>query len=392
MTDLRDVFDYESLLIFNAFERVSDPSVYTPLPDDWLVGAADVVRSTDALQAGRYKAVNMAGAAVVAAVRNALGTFSFPYVFGGDGAVLAVPPHACAQAADAMAATARYVAEELQLELRVGMMSVAAIRAAGQDVRVARYAASPQAIYAMFSGGGVSMAEAELKAGRISLDPAGAGQRPDLSGLSCRWRPMRSRQGNILSVLVLPAAGVSPGDFREIATGVVTMTSGSHPVPPEGPEFNFDPAAFRLEAKATHKPAERVWTRFAKIAGEMFMALLLDTTSRSAGGFDPKRYRSWVARNTDFRKFDDGLRMTVDCSPQAADALETFLAEAETKRIVDYGLHRQDAALMTCIVPSALTDDHVHFLDGAGGGYALAAKSLKDRQAARVTAATRLAS
>ena len=28
---------------------------------------------------------------------------------------------------------------------------------------------------------------------------------------------------------------------------------------------------------------------------------------------------------------------------------------------------------MTCIVPSPFADDHVHFLDGAGGGYALAA-------------------
>jgi hypothetical protein len=153
-----------------------------------------------------------------------------------------------------MAATARYVAEELKLELRVGMMAVRAIRAAGRDVRVARYAASPQAVYAMFSGGGVSMAEAELKAGRITLDAAPPGARPDLSGLSCRWRPMRSQQGNIVSVLVIPAAGASPDAFREVATGVVRMTSGSHPVPPEGPEFSMDPAGFQLEAKQRTSP------------------------------------------------------------------------------------------------------------------------------------------
>ena len=32
---------------------------------------------------------------------------------------------------------------------------------------------------------------------------------------------------------------------------------------------------------------------------------------------------------------------------------------------------------MTCIVPSIETDDHRYFLDGAGGGYALAAKMMK---------------
>ena len=38
---------------------------------------------------------------------------------------------------------------------------------------------------------------------------------------------------------------------------------------------------------------------------------------------------------------------------------------------------------MTCIVPSYVSDDHVHFLDGAGGGYALAAQNLKQKIADR---------
>jgi hypothetical protein len=32
---------------------------------------------------------------------------------------------------------------------------------------------------------------------------------------------------------------------------------------------------------------------------------------------------------------------------------------------------------MTCIVPSPLLRDHLHFIDGAGGGYAKAAEGLK---------------
>ena len=32
---------------------------------------------------------------------------------------------------------------------------------------------------------------------------------------------------------------------------------------------------------------------------------------------------------------------------------------------------------MTCIVPSITESNHVHFVDGAAGGYALAAKRLK---------------
>jgi hypothetical protein len=49
---------------------------------------------------------------------------------------------------------------------------------------------------------------------------------------------------------------------------------------------------------------------------------------------------------------------------------------------VRYGLHRQDAAMMTCFAPSALRSDHVHFIDGARGGYASAATALKAMTAA----------
>ncbi len=390
-----DAFRYEALPVFDAFERVSDPTVYTPLPDDWHVGVADVVKSTAALRAGRYKAVNMAGAAVVGAVRNALGTRSFPFVFGGDGAVLAVPPEAGDAARAAMAATANFVTADLQLELRVGMLPVAAIRAAGRDMRVARYAASPEAVYAMFSGGGASYAEGELKSGRIAIEPAAEGVRPNLEGLSCRWSPLQSRFGVILSILVLPAPDAAPEAFRRIATEVIRTTEtaerGGHPVPVEGPAFAFKPLAMRLEAAATRKPSQSFPVRFAKIAGEMVVAIFLDKTGRALGRFEPKRYRSWVARNSDFRKYDDALRMTIDCTTETAARLEEFLAEAEAARIIEFGLHRQSAALMTCIVPSYVSDDHVHFLDGAGGGYALAAQALKDKLAARTAEAGLLA-
>ena len=34
---------------------------------------------------------------------------------------------------------------------------------------------------------------------------------------------------------------------------------------------------------------------------------------------------------------------------------------------------------MTCIVPSITQDDHIHFIDGAAGGYARAVAQLKTR-------------
>ena len=62
-----DIF-YGSIPVFRGFDRLMDPSLYSALPDDWSVGVADIVESTRAIAEARYKAVNMAGAAVIAAV------------------------------------------------------------------------------------------------------------------------------------------------------------------------------------------------------------------------------------------------------------------------------------------------------------------------------------
>ncbi|HET7375725.1 MAG TPA: DUF3095 family protein [Anaerolineae bacterium] len=50
---------------------MADEACFRPLPDDWMAGVADVQQSTMAIRENRYKAVNMAGAAVIASVASA---------------------------------------------------------------------------------------------------------------------------------------------------------------------------------------------------------------------------------------------------------------------------------------------------------------------------------
>ena len=95
------------------------------------------------------------------------------------------------------------------------------------------------------------------------------------------------------------------------------------------------------------------------------------------GNFVPANYIRQVVENSDFRKYDDGLRMILDCTEELERALTERLTAAASQGIVRYGLHRQDTAMMTCFTPSALRADHVHFIDGARGGYASAATALK---------------
>src|SRR3954447_19177596 len=142
---------YASVPVFDSFQSLMDPLLYVRLPQDWTLGLADVVGSTRAIAENRYKAVNMAGAAVIAGVKN---------VFGGDGASFAVSGRHVQRAREALAAIAAWVRDELDLVLRIALVPVASVRAQGLEVRLTRFAPSPHVTYAIFSGGGLAWADA----------------------------------------------------------------------------------------------------------------------------------------------------------------------------------------------------------------------------------------
>ena len=83
---------YQQLPLYPDFTRLTEPSYYQNLPPDWLLVISDVEGSTQAIQAGRYKEVNALGASVIIAVLNIVKPLSIPFIFGGDGASLCIPP------------------------------------------------------------------------------------------------------------------------------------------------------------------------------------------------------------------------------------------------------------------------------------------------------------
>ena len=94
---------YDTLPRLASFEALTDPASYVRMPDDWVLGTADIVGSTKAIAEGKYKSVNMVGAAVISAQLNTSNGQAFPYIFGGDGAAFAVPPERAETAAKALA-------------------------------------------------------------------------------------------------------------------------------------------------------------------------------------------------------------------------------------------------------------------------------------------------
>jgi hypothetical protein len=79
---------------------------------------------------------------------------------------------------------------------------------------------------------------------------------------------------------------------------------------------------------------------------------------------------------TDHEKFDDTLRMTIAGTAHQREKLSDFLESRRQSGELVYGIHTSESALVTCIVFDYF-GRQVHLVDGAGGGYALAARQMK---------------
>lgn len=369
-----------SLPVGSEFRTVLDDGLYRPVPDDWLIAVSDVVGSRKAIAAGQYKAVNMAGVAVISALMNALDTQALPYIFGGDGAAIICSPADHDIVAETMAKTVTWVGEDLGLTLRAALVPVSVVRGQGYDVLVQATRVSEAINNYAFRGGGLSRAEALMKAGEYAVPPAPPGSRPDLTGLSCRWSPVKPENGKIVSIIIEPGEGRADR-FPEIAERLLDLTGmrlprGGSPMPAAGPTGTWPPEGLELEARAT-RGARPLAIRRAGLYVWTFLSWFIMTFGVRIGTFSARHYKEFTSLNTDYRKFQDGLRITVSLGDAELGKLTEFLEEERKAKNLRYGLCVQDSAILTCYVPSVTSDSHFHFLDGAGGGYAQAAENMK---------------
>lgn len=375
----------------SQFSEVVEPERYSDVPDDWLIIVTDVRGSTKAIEQGRYKDVNALGAASIIALRNALPEFEVPYVFGGDGATLLVPAAERQRAHVALRGLSKVAREAFDLELRCGVVGVNVLRAAGKRVACARFRVSEHAVLAMFMGDGFAAAERWIKQEKGSEStqvPSDGPAEIDLSGFECRWQPIASERGLMLSLLILAHGEVEAHKsltYRAVLERLESILEGAsgHPVSQKHLHLRGPLSDFSVEARARSgvSAGPEYDEAFAHARKKATIGKTLSLFGASAGGFDSRKYPLELIKNCDFRKFDDVLRMVVDVSLAQAQAIETELERFRAAGELAYGIHRSSSALMTCFVRS-FNGDHVHFIDGSDGGYALAAKQLKAQLAA----------
>lgn len=366
---------------------VFDAGRYGRAPDDWVLAVTDIVGSTAAIAQGQHKTVNFVAAMAIAALKNLCAPLPLPFLFGGDGTVVMVPPRHAEQARVALARVRRTAADEFALGLRVALVAVGALRRFGCDVQVGRYEPSPGNSFGVFAGGGVRRLEAALRGqGDPALVALAAvpeslddGEPVDLTGLSCRWDALRSRRGKMVSVIVQGDA-----DHGAIHAGVMRLAGQGgdpRPVRLDTLATRWPPVGFMLEARARRGRGPLAWAA-ARVLWESLLGRLVFARGQPIGGFDPERYLQEMTTNTDFCRHDDTTCFVVDCAHDQVEAIRVHLDDCAASGRCRYGMDVSDTALLTCLVTSTADSLHVHFVDGGGGGYTNAARTLKAAAAA----------
>lgn len=376
--------------IFDFDAQAFNLNHYQALPDNWSIAIADVISSTTLAAEGRDKDVNFVAAAAVAVLTQELESDGEPAAiqFGGDGVIAAVPPQHQESVRKRLAALAYWSASLFDISLRVGMVPVANLNAADLPCYASLQVLDQHNAFGLFLGDGIQAADDWVKRDlQWNIEPAES-ELPGLENLSCRWDPVKSSRGLVVSLIVDPVAkgnlGISALDDVIQRITVLIPANQASPLgnvdalkPPVIPSWKSVSRELKTQ---TDKP------KIPRIFAAYMSSFILWSVWRlggKLGRINAKRYLNSLSRKTDFRKQAGGPRMVLDLTYEEFDTMVKLLNQAEADGGILFGYATSEAATLTCLVGDFQADDHIHFIDGQGLGFWRASVMLKEKRISR---------
>jgi hypothetical protein len=137
----------------------------------------------------------------------------------------------------------------------------------------------------------------------------------DLEGLSCRWNPIKSQRGKILSLLVEAKGEKKDQIYTNVLLKLEEIFEGqlesANPVNFEETKYKTLWQIFQDEKRYQ----DTIFSKsFIKRLFEIILAVLLFKFHLKLPNFDSKGYIDSMVTHSDYRKFDDMLRMVIDCT------------------------------------------------------------------------------
>lgn len=232
----------------------------------------------------------------------------------------------------------------------------------------------------MLLGDGLTYAESKIKGADYLFAMLGVSSGElDLSGMSCRWDRIKPPENlfEVVSLLVISKAGSQATIFRKVVE-VIDSIYGD-------PQNRKPISVGKLKLKATlAKVSLEMHVRMGGFRPFYLMATWLTALSAHLY-FKTKKgkvYLNELVDMSDTLVIDGKINTVISGTPQQRKMLIESLDKLESEGEILYGLYVSDESIMSCYVRS-MNERHIHFVDGAEGGYTKAANIIKQKNAFR---------
>lgn len=363
--------------------EVFQPHHFRDVPPDWFVVISDIKNSTVAVNAGRHNDVNLvaAGSLVVALNIAKAKNIQIPFFFGGDGGTLLVPGQLLNEILVGLSLHNINSIKNFGLELHIGSKQVKDILAAGHFIKIAKVEFGRGLNKAIVVGDGIKVAEKLIK--QSSKDENNAIKDSDelnLNGLECRWDRVKppTEENEIVCYLI---ESVDPLKQLEVYRNVLLKMDEIYGSIENRSPLSLDRLKLILNFQKIRKEMlvkYGKWkTNYFTIAFlKTFLGKLFFSFNITLKDFKGKEYLSQLISNADTLVIDGRINTIISGKMDKRIQLINFLSEQEKNGSLIYGHNISKESVMTCYIENR-NDKHIHFVDGADGGYTEAAKEIK---------------
>lgn len=353
--------------------------LFFDVPDDWNIIITDIKNSTNAVNAGLHEDVNLIATGSIVTVLNIAfkANMLIPFFFGGDGATFIVPPGIVEETMKSLIRYRSNTLTNFNLELRAGIISIADIYKEGHQLKIARFHSSELFSIPIVLGDGLDYAEKIIKGDDyLFATHTENDDEIDLSGMQCRWdkiKPPENSEEVVTLIVVARDCKRQAEVFSKVIAGLDRIYGSPEKRRPISiPKLIFNTSFNSLGREMTHR------------LGKIKFFELIKTWLINAYGYiyfrteSGKKYLKQLVEMSDTLVIDGRINTVITGTEKQRHALQDALNQLENNNEILYALYVSGESVMSCYVRD-LEDDHIHFVDGADGGYTKAAGILKQK-------------
>lgn len=359
--------------------------LFQPVPEEWCVIITDIKKSTAAVNAGLHESVNLIATGSIISVLNIAfkDNITVPFFFGGDGATFIVPAALAVKLMPALQLYKTRTLNNFNLELRIGQLPVKEIYQRGHHLTICKYGLNDVFPIPVVLGDGLQYAESIVKGDEYLLATSAASESElDLNGMQCRWDriPPPADKEEVVTLLVV-ARNEHPQD--EIFSSIMQQIDSIYGSPNKRQPISV--AMLKLKTSFNRLGREMRAgigkIKYAQIVYRWLMTLLGRFYFTTQNG---KRYLNTLVATSDTLVIDGKINTVISGTISQRRELQAALDEMEKDGKIFYGIQVSNSSIMSCYVRD-MKDGHIHFVDGAEGGYTQAAAMLKTKWRALLT-------